>query len=68
MAAQHLPRDLVRPSRGMKELAQTTKKCVFIRAGFRHVDAPGQSLCGGPQYLKEIIFSVKEILLLAIYM
>jgi len=53
----------------MKELAQTTKKkCVFIRAGFRHVDAPGQSLCGGPQYLKEIIFSVKEILLLAIYM
>jgi len=28
----------------------------------RHVEATGQLLCGGPQYLKEILFNVKEIL------
>ena len=31
--------------------------------GFRHVEAPRQPLCGGPQYLKEIFFKVKEVLL-----
>jgi len=35
------------------------------RAGFIHVEAPGQLFCGGPQYLKEILFKVKEILLSA---
>jgi len=40
---------------------------VFIfyddQVGFRQVEAPGQPLCGGPQYFKDILFKVKEMLL-----
>jgi len=32
-------------------------------AGFRHVEVPGQPLCGSPQYHKEVLFKIKEILL-----
>jgi len=32
------------------------------RAWFQYVEAPVQSLCGGPQYLEEVFFKVKEIL------
>jgi len=35
--------------------------CFVTGAGFRHMGAPGQPLCGGLQYLKEILCKVKEI-------
>jgi len=35
------------------------------RARFRHVESPGQPLCGVPQHFMEILFKVKGILLSA---
>jgi len=44
-----------------KNLCKRIFICFVTGAGFRHMGAPGQPLCGGLQYLKEILCKVKEI-------